>query len=498
MSSSIQSNHHSRLAVALASVVALAGGKAIAANYYHLGADGASISAAANFSSVDDSANPSTPGSNPGASDDLFFFIDGFNGNRTVTMAGANRSYSSMTFRNTGTTQINRASGTSTEVAILSLGAGGITVDSGAGAVTFGDGDLQRVNLRAATNSLNITNNSSSLLLFNRNVDSGAGSGTTTITFNGSGSGETRIAGIIANGASSTVGLTINTTGNGVTALQGANTYSGGTTLEQGILGVRNSSALGTGGLTINGGALAAVIAPRTIANNITVGGNFALGGAAQPITLNGTMDLGGESRTVTLNNSATIGGVVSNGGIVLTTSDETRSLTLNAANTFAGGVTVNGGILRAQNVGALGSGSVAVNGGVLVLNEGAASTFNLGAGAAFNLSGGTVRFDVGDTSDQIVGNGAAFDISGGTFDLVIDENTFDYSLSYTLLTGFTGGSVSGLTITGYDTLGYTASFSDTGVLSFNVIPEPSSFATLAGLGVLGLCLARRRSRHTA
>ena len=46
-----------------------------------------------------------------------------------------------------------------------------------------------------------------------------------------------------------------------------------------------------------------------------------------------------------------------------------------------------------------------------------------------------------------------------------------------------------------FDTDGYTASLSNAGVLSFAPIPEPASFAVLAGLGALGLSATRRRRR---
>ena len=45
-------------------------------------------------------------------------------------------------------------------------------------------------------------------------------------------------------------------TGSTVVFMNNANTYSGGTTLESGILRVGNGSALGTGGLAVNGGTL--------------------------------------------------------------------------------------------------------------------------------------------------------------------------------------------------------------------------------------------------
>ena len=121
--------------------------------------------------------------------------------------------------------------------------------------------------------------------------------------------------------------------------------------------------------------------------NNITVGGDFTLGGAGQSLTLNGTVALGGATRAITLLNSATLGGVISNGGLTLNSADSTRSLTLNAANTYALSTTVNGGTLT---VGASGS----INNSTLI---------DIKSGATFNVFSKTSGFTVG--SGQILKN---------------------------------------------------------------------------------------------
>ena len=111
--------------------------------------------------------------------------------------------------------------------------------------------------------------------------------------------------------------------GSGALRLSGASTYSGGTTLESGELHVANNSALGTGTLTINGGTLVPRLDPRTLANAVTVGGDFGLGVAmhGNSITLAGSVDLGGATRTITVANTtvaldSTISGAISNGGL--------------------------------------------------------------------------------------------------------------------------------------------------------------------------------------
>ena len=44
--------------------------------------------------------------------------------------------------------------------------------------------------------------------------------------------------------------------GDGTLILSGSNTYTGGTTVQQGMLQLGNASALGAGGLAVNGGTL--------------------------------------------------------------------------------------------------------------------------------------------------------------------------------------------------------------------------------------------------
>ncbi|MFM6174491.1 MAG: beta strand repeat-containing protein, partial [Sphaerospermopsis kisseleviana] len=149
--------------------------------------------------------------------------------------------------------------------------------------------------------------------------------------------------------------------GTGTFTLRAASTYTGGTTLNAGALALGSSSALGTGTLTINGGALGSITSQRTLANNVIAGGNFTLGTGDQATTFSGTFDLGGATRTITLENSATLNGIVSNGGIILNngTSGSIRNFTFGTNNTFAGGLTVNGATVKLSGSGSLASSAV-------------------------------------------------------------------------------------------------------------------------------------------
>ncbi|HEY9248014.1 MAG TPA: autotransporter-associated beta strand repeat-containing protein [Rariglobus sp.] len=176
---------------------------------------------------------------------------------------------------------------------------------------------------------------------------------------------------------------------------------------------------------------------------------------------------------------------------------DGTGTVTFSNANTYTGGTTLNSGTLVAENAGALGGGAVTVSGGALDLNGAGALTLSLASGKNFTMSAGTLSFNLGTSSDQIASAGSAgFTLSGGTLALTLGSG-FDYNNDYQLFSGFSSGlsSVSGLTISGYDTVNYTASLSTAGLLEFTAtsIPEPSTYAVIVGGFVLAGCVARRR-----
>ena len=264
-----------------------------------------------------------------------------------------------------------------------------VTVGNGSG--TSGSASTIRLYGDASANLIDVQTTSGTITI--ANILSGAAANATLkVQLFGSGamnvaSGATlSLSSAVENGAGiSSVNLTKN--GQGTLILDSANTYVGQTILNAGTLQVGSATALSTSAVTINGGVLAAKGSPRTLGNNITVGGDFTLGGAGQSLTLNGTVALGGATRAITLLNSATLGGVISNGGLTLNSADSTRSLTLNAANTYALSTTVNGGTLT---VGASGS----INNSTLI---------DIKSGATFNVSSKTSGFTIG--SGQILKN---------------------------------------------------------------------------------------------
>jgi autotransporter-associated beta strand protein len=120
--------------------------------------------------------------------------------------------------------------------------------------------------------------------------------------------------------------------GAGILRLTGANTYSGGTTILEGVLEISADTALGvaSGGVTLDGGTLR-VLAPISTARPVSLGA----GG--------GTLDTQGN---LTLTTAVTGAGTLTKTG--------NATLILSAANSYQGATVVRAGELRAAVAGAL------------------------------------------------------------------------------------------------------------------------------------------------
>jgi len=218
---------------------------------------------------------------------------------------------------------------------------------------------------------------------------------------------------------------------------------------------------------------------------------------------------------------SGTFAGTLSDGSaaVRLNFINSGGSLTLSGTNAYRGTTEISGGsLILGSNL--VGTSSVTVSGGTLTSSVanvnlglggtsmssgaitprgvGTAGTFTLAANQAFATNGGTLNFDVGTAFDQIIGAGTGtFSIGSGTTLALTLGTGFSYGNTYTLFSSFAGGTVasSGFTISGYDTVNYTAALSTTGILSFtpSAVPEPSTYAALAGAAVLGFVVLRRR-----
>jgi outer membrane autotransporter protein len=142
-------------------------------------------------------------------------------------------------------------------------------------------------------------------------IGSLAGTGTVTnsnatagLLITGNDNTSTTFSGLIQNGTGTTALTKI---GTGTFTLNTANTYSGGTSLQNGTLVVANSNALGVGNVTVTGGALQAGGSNM----NINVGGNYTqTSGGELDLRIGGTTT--GTHDQLTVTGSAAVSGKLS------------------------------------------------------------------------------------------------------------------------------------------------------------------------------------------
>jgi autotransporter-associated beta strand protein len=153
-----------------------------------------------------------------------------------------------------------------------------------------------------------------------------------------------------------------------------ASAYSGGFTLNEGVVSLTQNNAFGTGTLTLNGGTVQpSASANRNCTNTVTIGGNYTADGNAN-VVWNGNVTLTGD-RALTVNIPATAGAHVMNGNVGETGS--ARSITklgpgvlqLNgSANSYSGATVVSNGAVQVNSTGRLGNeaGALVLAGGAL------------------------------------------------------------------------------------------------------------------------------------
>ncbi|HYG73721.1 MAG TPA: autotransporter-associated beta strand repeat-containing protein, partial [Planctomycetota bacterium] len=272
-------------------------------------------------------------------------------------------------------------------------------------------------------------------------------------------------------------GVGVNKTTAGTVVLTNANTYTGATNVNAGILQIRHADALGTtaGGTTVATGA--------ELQLNSVAGITFA----AEPLTLNGN-GVGGTSGalrkmnstttdtwqgTIALNSSSTIwvdgnndrlhlNGVISGaGGSTLTRSGSALGgqVFFNAANTYDGATIINRGDVALQGVGTLGSTAA----GTTVNSGGSVSLYGVTiTGEALTLTG-----------DGYIGDGALVSFSAsstwaGTITLAGNARIGNPTAATTLtISGGIGTAGNTLTVDGPgDSNITTAAISGTGAVT--------------------------------
>ena len=393
-------------------------------------------------------------------------FITSVSGN-TVTLSRAT----------TGNTADNT---TLTATSGVNLGAGGITLLAGTPSVT--NTLIAPITLASDQTWTNNTTNRTIAIQGSINL------GNNTLTLEGA-------AGSIIsfNGASTSQSITgagdiiINTAGRASFGSGSGNvhqsTFTGGVTLNQGVLNIAggntgntgSTAVLGTGILTINGGSLRGDgnIAGRPLANSGQVwNANWTYDGNRSIHMGFGEINLGiaeGISRTLTTNGGAyilTLGGDIVDGV---------------TANTF-----IKAGVSELLLTGDVKiTGDTIVDAGTLTMSDIGSFTFYIGENGVNNGIGGTGTFAMNGTF--IFDLTAASETFGNSWQIVSQTVAATFGDNFTVA-GFTQDN-------DVWTFGdYTFSES-TGLLTYAAIPEPSTYAALVGAGFLGLAVMRRKRR---
>jgi fibronectin-binding autotransporter adhesin len=206
-----------------------------------------------------------------------------------------------------------------------------------------------------------------------------------------------------------TTGGAVIMSGPGTLVLSNTNSYTGGTTINGGTIQISNSSALGTGALTVG-----TVAGTKTLSlgNSLNVANTITLSSALTVNSAAGTTNLlsgiiSGTAATDTLNTTGT------------------GTLRLSGVNTFAGGVHVeNDSTLRLENNAGLGTGTLTVAGALkLDLASGLGVTtvknnISLGNSLTANIDSGTATLSgaiTETTPSQFTKSGAGTLILSGT-----------------------------------------------------------------------------------
>ncbi|MDX8455575.1 autotransporter domain-containing protein [Mesorhizobium sp. VK9D] len=331
---------------------------------------------------------------------------------------------------------IHRASSIAIDGGTLRLGRYGSDYTQAAAGTSIASGATLDINGNASVNHLSgagtVTNDSGAAATLTANYASAS-------TFSG----------VIRDGTGS---IALTKTGSGALTLSGANTYTGGTTINAGTLNIGDMGALGTGEVTLTGGGALNSTVSGVLTNAVT----FATGSSAtvsastgRTLTLDGLVQMGG------LGGGATVhfGSATNTGTVVLDPSAGVIS--------GASSIAIDGGTLRFAEIGSFftrnAAGTSIASGATLDINGDAAVNRLSGAGTVTNDSGaaatltanynsastfsGVIRDGTGSIALTKTGSGALTLSGANTY---TGATTIGFGGTLQIGDGGTSGSISG------------------------------------------------------
>ncbi len=284
------------------------------------------------------------------------------------------------------------------------------------------------------------TNSGGADLTIGAIIDDSSTAGTTTSTVPGT---------LAHNGTAGPFGIT--KAGAGVLVLTATNTYSGGTTVNQGTLDAFNTSALGasTGALAVSGGTLDIGTFSETV-------GAVTLSSGTIQSTGSTTASLTGTSYGV---QSGTVSAVLA--GSAALTKTAAGTVTLSGVNTYSGGTTITAGTLQ------LGNGTTGKDGTVTgAISDNSSLVFDY--------------FGSATTPGVISGSGTVSTIGAGTA-VLTGANTYSGGTTITAGTLQLGNGTSGNDGT------VTGAITDNSSLAFDYFGSATTPGVISGTGAVSV-----------
>ena len=428
----------------------------------------------------------------------------------TLYLSG-NNTYSGGTTLSAGSINVN----TST-----ALGSGAVTITGTTGTLGFATAGINLAN-KITLNSAGVSSNG----LIQTNLLSIAGTVSGDIDILKAGAG-----GHFYGGASSATALTLSgkitaTSGLTVTQRGGVVIYSGsGSSLDklQTTSNTLNTIKLGaTNGLATNAIIDLPNLGGTAVQTLDLAGFSQSLKGVTASTLTTSTNSLvtnsGASTSTLTLTSStaSTFGGVIQNGTGTVALAISGGNQTLSGTNTYSGGTSVTSGTLALSGTGAINSSALSVSSGATFKNTSSVAFSNaltVAEGALF--TGTTAAFTPtsvaisGDLSDGFTALNFVSSLtkSGALTVSLINTKAGTYNLISSTTSGlFSSVTVAGTALVSADadatfsgndgtfTYTFTNSGNTLAISSFSAVPEPATYAALAGLVILGFAAYRRR-----